>query len=979
MKKMLLILFVAVLFCGCNNTKKDKDVIPKDEIRNSSLSENQSKNSENDIYSIKKINPDSKISSYLGVDFCNNYIYTLAEYSYDQRNLYFSAYDSEGNKASEIHGKYDFLYDAIYYNQKYYTIESDEDMNNYICRYSSDGSENECTALLEDFMNIGGTCGDYICCTGNGVSTLFDFELNEINKIYLSEYLDDVSSVISTVDEYGCTYFFSYDKTTEKYELIKFEADGSLSYRTADFGDFAFASGENANAFFIKDNNLYISCTADVDGQTSQYLNIVDIKSGKTIDRHEIKNSEMIYEGNGVYDISYRYEGKIYGYNLDSCEESVLYDGESIDFSTKWYFENEKIIFIDSEFNDFLGCCIQIIDSDSKVINQIPAISTGSNILFNNKNDGQVYLASAGSSKSESITADIKKSSDGINFSDLIDIEIGEISGVVDFWVDDKNNYWFICCNYNNKSSVKIYDCNGILINEQNPDISQYGIHIKSDGKDKIIFFDSENNICSINLNDLNATSGDPNIICSENPTCMLLNYSIETENKIFCYNMGDNSVYELDIVTGEMNVIINLKDYPIQMLTGFAQISDSEYILTGMDEQGNNNIYRMFHSDNECKKLMLAGVNIPPVYKEAIQNFNDSHDDINIICDDYSKYSDSSVSGYSKLDENIASGKIPDIIITDSSFDIKKYSSKNLFADLNGYIQKDDEISVEDYVDSAFTYSEYDSSLIQIIPFISSLEILRIKSDYSLPDNWTLDDFIKYANDNSLNIPVYDPETWNMILLNSYIHDNIDYQKDKCNFKTETFYQILDFIKDNSTENRTDIEETPKSMYVSDFSELFNNLLYNEAEYVNAGIPSSDNIPFIALSYNGIGISEASDKKDEAWTFIKELLNDNGQRNSMQQENIFPLNKEQLKNSMKKMITSNNNNGDQFLNSKENKQKFQELLDMFDKNIIYDKSNSKIYLIAQEEMQKFFSGEGTAKETAERIQDKVTLYLSES
>ena len=47
--------------------------------------------------------------------------------------------------------------------------------------------------------------------------------------------------------------------------------------------------------------------------------------------------------------------------------------------------------------------------------------------LFNNKNDGQVYLASAGSSKSESITADIKKSSDGINFSDLIDIEIGEI------------------------------------------------------------------------------------------------------------------------------------------------------------------------------------------------------------------------------------------------------------------------------------------------------------------------------------------------------------------------------------------------------------------------------------------------------------------------------------------------------------------------------------------------------------------------
>ena len=252
MKKILLVLFIAVLVCGCNNSKKDKNIIPEDEMSHSSLSENQSEYSENEIYSIKKINPDSKICNYSGVDFCNNYIYTLGEYSYDDRNLYFSAYDSEGNKISEIHQKYDFSYDAIYHNQKYYTIESDENMNNYICRYSSDGSENECTTFLEDSVNIGGTCGNYICCTGNGVSTLFDCELNEISKIYLGEYLDNVSSVISTVDEYGCTYFFSYDKTTEKYELIKFEADGSLAYRTADFGDFAFACGDNANAFFIK-------------------------------------------------------------------------------------------------------------------------------------------------------------------------------------------------------------------------------------------------------------------------------------------------------------------------------------------------------------------------------------------------------------------------------------------------------------------------------------------------------------------------------------------------------------------------------------------------------------------------------------------------------------------------------------------------------------------------------------------------------
>ncbi len=51
----------------------------------------------------------------------------------------------------------------------------------------------------------------------------------------------------------------------------------------------------------------------------------------------------------------------------------------------------------------------------------------------------------------------------------------------------------------------------------------------------------------------------------------------------------------------------------------------------------------------------------------------------------------------------------------------------------------------------------------------------------------------------------------------------------------------------------------------------------------------------------------------------------------------------------------------------------------MFDQNFIYDKSNSKIYLIAQEEMLKFFSGEGTAQEAAKRIQEKVLLYLSES
>ncbi len=122
---------------------------------------------------------------------------------------------------------------------------------------------------------------------------------------------------------------------TAKYELLKFNLDGSLAYRTADFSDFSFACYDNANAFFIKDNSLFISCAANINGQMVQYLNIVDINSGKTIERHEINDAEIVRDGNGVYDISYLYDGKIYGYNLDSCDASVLYDGELINYLTK--------------------------------------------------------------------------------------------------------------------------------------------------------------------------------------------------------------------------------------------------------------------------------------------------------------------------------------------------------------------------------------------------------------------------------------------------------------------------------------------------------------------------------------------------------------------------------------------------------------------------------------------------------------------
>ncbi len=204
MKKILWILFVAIFFCGCNNTQIN---ISESADSISSLSKNQSGYSDNDIYSMKKINSDSSCCNYLGVECCNNYIYTLSEYISDERNVYFSIYDSDKDKTSEINGTHDVLYDIFYYDQKYYTVEFDQDMNGYICRYSSDNLDNECTTLLESCTDII-ACGDYICCTGNGVATLLNDKFTEIGKIDFNKYLDNVSSVISTVDEYGCTYFF---------------------------------------------------------------------------------------------------------------------------------------------------------------------------------------------------------------------------------------------------------------------------------------------------------------------------------------------------------------------------------------------------------------------------------------------------------------------------------------------------------------------------------------------------------------------------------------------------------------------------------------------------------------------------------------------------------------------------------------------------------------------------------------------------
>ncbi len=408
---------------------------------------------------------------------------------------------------------------------------------------------------------------------------------------------------------------------------------------------------------------------------------------------------------------------------------------------------------------------------------------------------------------------------------------------------------------------------------------------------------------------------------------------------------------------------------------------------------------------------LSLACLYMDYDVRAQVLKFNKTNNEYRIQVKDYSEYNtdEDYSAGLMKLNTEILSGQVPDIILVDTSLPIKQYVAKGLIEDLYPYIEADTELGGREALMQQF----FDAIAVgDTLPYISSafsinttMGATRVVGEEL---GWTIDEMnaVLAQMPEGCRLFSYATQADMLSYIMSVNIDNyVDWSTGECNFDNEGFVKLLELCKTFPATIDYDNWETMPSedelikngmvllsqIALSDFESLGWTKSYFGEDYTFKGYPSESGIGSAFIANNGLAMSSKCAHKDVAWSFIRYLITED-----YQEENSwygFPTNKAIFDQKVNNVLNPENSDAsggvvmyssgsdiidtsaDQFRVTQDDVDKVLELIDNIDITMSYDTS---IMNIITEESSTFFAGQKSAEDTARIIQDRVRTYVSE-
>ncbi len=418
-----------------------------------------------------------------------------------------------------------------------------------------------------------------------------------------------------------------------------------------------------------------------------------------------------------------------------------------------------------------------------------------------------------------------------------------------------------------------------------------------------------------------------------------------------------------------------------------------------------------------EKRELTFACMYLDWNVRRRILSFNRSHDDIRIVVRDYSEFNteDDYNAGMTKLNTEMLSGNIPDIVYLDN-LPVRRYAAKGFLLDLWPLIDADPDLGRDQLVTELFDALSIDGKLYQVCENFSIRTLAGNKDVIGDGTSWTVQELMNAAKNLEEGATVLGQYNTKANVLQNCLFKNmayfVDWSTGKCNFDSQEFIDILKFTEMFPKEfNYEDIDwETYE--YESDASRLMNGrqllleqYLYSFSDFQYTSKIFQDNANFIgyptttgdgnSFEVNGtIGISSTCSDVDTAWSFVRQmLLAENQIQEYMYQ---FPTNRkafEELKRQAMTDETWTDENGEVHKQPKnviwysdeeqvEIYAMTQEEMDAFDEFFSRIKTvgsyDQQIFDIINEQAEAFFDGARSAEETARMIQSRTSLYIAE-
>ena len=312
---------------------------------------------------------------------------------------------------------------------------------------------------------------------------------------------------------------------------------------------------------------------------------------------------------------------------------------------------------------------------------------------------------------------------------------------------------------------------------------------------------------------------------------------------------------------------------------------------------------------------------------RDAIVKFNRSSNTHRIVVRDYSEYNtdDDYTAGIQKLNTEMLSGKLPDMIDIDTyNMPVEQYAAKGFLTDLYELIDADSDMSRESFVQPVLKALESTDGKLYQLPQTfavdTAIALDKVVGEY---DTWNLaavKDAMTKLQDGASVFDVYRTKS---DILSTCISRNIDafvdWENGAAHFDSDEFKALLEFAnsfpdtydwenadeeEQDSAQNRMNAgKQLMSSFYVSSLEDILYQLTGYNGKVKFVGYPSEDGTSNHAFQINGaIGISSTCADKTAAWNFMKQFLNEEYQSSY----NIwsFPINQNAFDAKLKKMMT---------------------------------------------------------------------------
>ncbi len=478
----------------------------------------------------------------------------------------------------------------------------------------------------------------------------------------------------------------------------------------------------------------------------------------------------------------------------------------------------------------------------------------------------------------------------------------------------------------------------------------------------------------------------------------------------IYGYNLGDED---------KTQILSNIdSDFDFYMINSVLPLSDTEFYGTYDDSESYNVKIAKFTKvpPSEVKEkqvLTLAMAYTDWGVRKQVIKFNKESDEYRIKLVDYSALyatQEDYTAGLTRLNTDIASGKTPDIILIDTEMPIDSYISKGLFVDLKPYMEKDEELDINNFMPNILEAFSVNGKYYTLVPSYNILTIAAKTSDVGPEKGWTVkeaQDILASKPEGTEFLPGMTKNEMLINCMNMAGTQFIDKETGKCSFDSEEFIQTLEFINtfpkeigeeyyndeywQNYDSMWRDGRVLASTYYLGDFRSYNYMQKGTFGEKVTLiGFPSGDGDGSVIMPSMQIAISSKSKNKDAAWAFLRGFLTDEYQSDV----GNLPLSIKRMEELADEATQRPYYYDDKtkveydeyvYINGVEvmiepmtaqEADEYKQLLYSFTSPY---RSDSSVFKIIEEETASYFAGQKSAKDVATIIQSRAQLYINES